>query len=140
MSSQRRRERRLAQAGDVWSDDVDPGLFFDDRGPSRRGLWKVQQLCKQLERAASVTLAGECASDVLVGAAVLSVEPAPDASRLRVTVMLAPGRSVEDAARAIADLRRAGPSFRQEAARSIHRKRAPEITFEVRLAGEVDHE
>jgi ribosome-binding factor A len=106
-------------------------------------MWKVQQLCKQVERAASVTLSGECASDVLVGAAVLSVEPAPDAARLRVTVMLAPGRSVEDAARAIADLLRAGPSFRQEAARSIHRKRVPEITFEVRLAGEVgevDHE
>jgi hypothetical protein len=73
VSSQRRRERSLAQAGDVGGDDVDPGLFFDDRGPSRRGLWT-------------------------------------------------------------------GPSFRQEAARSIHRKRVPEITFDVRLAGAVDHE
>ena len=118
---------------------MDPGLFFDDRGPSRRGLWKVQQLCKQLERAASVTLAGECASDVLVGAAVLSVEPAPDAARLRVTVVLAPGRSAEDAAQAIADLRRAAPAFRREAALSIHRKRVPEVTFDVRRAGEVDH-
>jgi ribosome-binding factor A len=124
----------------VWTDDVDPGLFFDDRGPSRRGTWKLQQLCKQVERAASVTLAGECASDVLVGAAVLSVEPAPDAARLRVTVVLAPGRSAEDAAQAIADLRRAAQAFRQEAARSIHRKRVPEVTFDVCLAGEVDHE
>ncbi|HEX9189585.1 MAG TPA: ribosome-binding factor A [Vicinamibacteria bacterium] len=140
MSSNRRRERRLALAGDVWTDDVDPGLFFDDRGPSRRRTWKLQQLCKQVERAASVTLAGECGSDALLGAAVLSVEPAPDAARLRVTVALAPGRALEDAARAIADLRRAGPAFRQETARSIHRKRVPEVTFDVRLAGEVDHE
>ena len=139
MSSHQRRERRLARTEDVWSDDVDPGLFFDDRGPSRRGTWKLRQLCKQVERAAAVTLAGECASDVLVGAAVLSVEPAPDAARLRVTVVLAPGRSAEDAAQAIADLRRAAPAFRQEAARSIHRKRVPEVTFDVRRAGEVDH-
>ena len=140
MSSNRRRERRLAPAEDVWTDDVDPGLFFEDRGPSRRGTWKLQQLCKQVERAASVTLAGECASDVLVGAAVVSAEPAPDASRLRVTVVLAPGRSMEDAVRAIAELRRAAPAFRREAARSIHRKRVPDLTFDVRWAGEVDHE
>jgi ribosome-binding factor A len=100
---------------------------------------KVQQLCKQVERAASATLAGECASDVLVGAAVVSVAPAPDASRLRITVVLAPGRSAEDAALAAAELRRAGPAFRQEAARSIHRKRVPELSFDVRLDGEADH-
>ena len=97
----------------------------------------MQQLCKQVERAAALTLAGECESDALLAAAVASVEPAPDCSRLMATVVLAPGKGAEDLADARAALARSAASFRGEVARTIHRKRVPEIVFDVRLSEEV---
>jgi hypothetical protein len=63
-------------------EEANPRRFFDETDRSGKRNWKVQQLCKQVERAAAVTLAGECESDALLGAAVAFVEPAPDSSRL----------------------------------------------------------
>lgn len=97
----------------------------------------MRQLCKQVERAAAVTLAGECEGDALLGAAVAFVEPAPDSTRLMATVVLAPGKGAEDLAAARAALARSAASFREEVARTIHRKRVPEIVFDVRLSEEV---
>jgi ribosome-binding factor A len=136
-----RREPRFPRAGDVRrEDEADPRVFFGETERSRRRIWKVRQLCKQVERAAASTLSGECGSEVLLGAAVVSAEPAPDAARLRVLVLLAPGKGVEDAELALASLRLAAPAFRQEIARSIHRKRVPEIAFDVILAAEMGNE
>lgn len=132
------REPRFPRTGDVWSDEApDPERFFGEPDRSRKRNWKVLQLCKQVERSAALTLASDCHSDVLVGATVVAVEPAPDSSRLLVRVILAHGRGGEEAIEARAALRQSAPSFRAEVARSIHRKRAPEIVFDVRLAEEV---
>jgi hypothetical protein len=116
-------------------DEVDPGRFFGVSSRSRRGEWKVRQLCKQVERAAAMALASECADEALNGAAVASVEPAPDAGRLMVSVVLAPGAGVDRLERARAALLARGAVFRTEVARSVHRKRVPEIVFEVCLSG-----
>jgi len=113
-------------------DDPDPDVFFGDAAPSRKGAFKTMQLCKQVERAASVTLASEWLDDTLVGASVVSVDPAPDASRLRVVVLLAPGRGGDALGAARAALQAASREFRAEMARSIHRKRVPEVAFDVR--------
>lgn len=138
MSFHKARDRRFPRTDDVRLDEeADPARFFGEPDRSGRRNWKAQQLCKQVERASAVTLAGECGSDVLTGACVASVEPAPDASRLRVTVVLATGRGGEELAEARAALARAAASFREEVARTIHRKRVPEIVFDVRLGGEV---
>jgi ribosome-binding factor A len=139
VSYRKTRERGLPQAGDVWPDDeADPSRFFGEGRRSRTGNWKALQLSKQVERAAAVTLAAECESDILVGAVVAAVEPAPDSARLRVTVVLAPGRVGEDVGEARTALQRATPAFRAEVARSIQRKRVPEIVFDVRLTEEVE--
>ncbi len=138
MSFHRTREHRFPRREEVCPDeDADPRRFFDDTDRSRKGNWKVQQLCKQVERAAAVTLAGECESDALLGATVASVEPAPDSSRLMATVVLASGKGTDDLADARAVLARSAASFREEVARTIHRKRVPEIEFNVRLSEEV---
>ena len=124
---------------EVWADgEADPGVFFGATDRSRKTNWKALQLCKQVERAASLALASECESDALVGAAVVSVEPAPDAGRLRIVVCLASGASPESMAEARAALAGCSLAVRAEVARSIHRKRVPEIVFERRLAEEVD--
>jgi hypothetical protein len=118
-------------------EEADPRRFFGETERSVKRNWKVQQLCKQVERAAAVTLAGECESDALLGAAVACVEPAPDSGRLMVMVVLAPGRGAEEVEDARTALARSAVSFREEAARTIHRKRVPEIVFDVRLSEDV---
>ncbi len=100
----------------------------------------MMQLCKQVERAATLALEGEWVGDALMGAAVASVEPAPDAGRLRVVVVLAPARGINDVEDATAVLTGLRSRFRSEVARSIHRKRVPEIVFDVRLGSEVDRD
>ncbi len=128
------REQRFPRTVDVCPDDeADPNRFFGEAGRSRRGNRKVLQLCKQVERAAAVTLASVCESDSLLGASVAAVEPAPDSGRLMVTVVLAPGKGVEDIPEARSVLLRSRAAFREEVARSVHRKRVPEIVFDVRL-------
>jgi hypothetical protein len=122
---------------DACADEADPGLFFGGaRSRPRRAEWKVLQLCRQVERAAAFTLACDCASDVLAGAALATVEPAPDAARLRLVVVLGPGKGLAHLDEAARVLRARAAAFREEAARSIHRKRAPEIVFDVRLGAE----
>jgi ribosome-binding factor A len=142
VSSHGRRGLRSPQTGeDGRYDEADPGRFFGETGRSRRGTWKTLQLCKQVERAAAVVLAGECESDVLLGASVAAVEPAPDASRLRVTIVLVPaGDRAAPLAEALAALRRVTVRFREEIARCIHRKRVPEIVFDVRFDEEASRE
>jgi ribosome-binding factor A len=123
---------------EVWADgEADPGVFFGETDRSRKTNWKALQLGKQVERAAAVTLASECESDALAGAVVVCVEPAPDASRLRIVVCLASGADSEGTAQARAALAACVPAVRAEVARSIHRKRVPEIVFELRLPEEV---
>jgi ribosome-binding factor A len=117
-------------------DELDPGLFFDEARRSRKSSRKVGQLCKQVERAVVVTLA-DWGGDEVAEAWVQAVEPAPDAGRLRITVVLGPAQGTGDLDAARAAFVRATPAFRNGVARSIHRKRVPEIVFEVRLAAEV---
>jgi ribosome-binding factor A len=98
------------------------------------------QLCKQVERSAWLTLTSVCEDDVLLGSAVAAVEPAPDSGRLMVTVVLASGKDAEDASEAKAALRRSTAAFRDAVGRAVHRKRVPELVFDVQLAEEVANE
>jgi hypothetical protein len=133
------RKRGLPPAGEVYpGDEADVRRLFGDGERSRKGNWKAMQLCKQVERAATLALEGDWIGDALLGAAVASVEPAPDAGRLRVLIVLAPARGIDDVEDAAAVLTNLRPRFRAEVARSIHRKRVPEIVFDVRLGPEVD--
>ncbi len=145
MSSHRKWRREPLREEDVRTcDEPDPEIFFGESAPSRKGAFKALQLCKQVERAVSVTLASEWLDDALVGACVAAVDPAPDASRLRVVVVLAPDRELDAIGPARAALTAASAEFRAEVARSIHRKRTPEVVFDVRpwssVAEEAEHE
>lgn len=93
-----------------------------DRGPSRHTM----QLCSQVERELAYIF-GECHDDVIQGLYVQQVQPAPDASRLLVTVM--PMDPAITPIQAIEHLATASSFIRSEIAQSIHRKRAPELTF-----------
>lgn len=84
------------------------------------------QLCRQVERTLNYVLS-ECGDELIADLFVESVQPAPDASRLLVTV-LAPDQSHEPM-EVLAHLHRAAGFVRSEIASSIHRKRVPELAY-----------
>ncbi len=75
-------------------------------------------------------MAGDCADRMLAGLVVLSVEPAPSANHLMVTVGFDPtGATGTEEAAARAALQRASGRLRTSVAAALNRKRAPELRF-----------
>src|SRR5262245_23720532 len=130
MSSNWKRVRRdvSSPCDAVGADDgIDPKLLF--RPSSRkRGDSGVRRLCSQVREALTFAFAGSCRDEVLLSLFVEDVEPAPDASRLAVTV-----RAPEDVDVSVAreHVNRAASMLREEVAASICRRRAPELVFRV---------
>jgi ribosome-binding factor A len=91
---------------------------------------KALQLCGQVRDALGVILPG-LADEVLRGLTVVSVEPAPHTGRLRVTVAVPSPADATDRTTAAEHLGRAAGLIRREVAASVHRRKAPELTFEV---------
>ena len=120
-----RAEREGSQPGD--GDDP----RYDQRGPRRERLpCKTLQLCGQVARTLEAVLA-EQAEDALRNLHVVSVQPAPDESRLLVTLgPLVPGTRLEVEAVLIA-LDSASGRLRQEVAAAITRRRTPTLAFQV---------
>lgn len=114
---------------DFTNENTDGSDFFRHSG-NKKADRKARQLCRQVFRTLTVALAG-CGDERLQDLLVLSVDPAPDAGRLLVTV--SPGTGSDDVA--IADLlerlNRATGRLRAEVAAAIVRKRAPELLFRV---------
>ncbi|CAN5650135.1 hypothetical protein BH23PLA1_BH23PLA1_01320 [soil metagenome] len=92
---------------------------------------KALQLCGQVARTLEGVLAGELDDDVLRNLLVVSVVPAPDESRLLVTVgPCAPGLPF-DPLQVMAHLSAASVRLRAEVAADITRRRAPTLIFQV---------
>ncbi|MEZ4224308.1 MAG: hypothetical protein R3B13_25385 [Polyangiaceae bacterium] len=114
---------------------------------------KLAQLCAQVHDAIRFALAG-AADSRLRELLVQEVRPAPDGARLGVVLMLVRGcgaaRDVnaphrgstaeewsswqDDIDAAYDALRKAGPWLRRQVASEIHRKRTPELAFQVLVA------
>ena len=113
-------------------DGVDP-RFFKKREQTKRSDKRTWQLCAQVRRCLELAVPEIAAGRGIPFCCVHAVVPAPDASRLRVEI-------VTDAAcretTRVALRDRLG-HLRQEVARSIHRKRVPELMLVVIGEGEV---
>lgn len=125
------RYRKKSPGGSHAPPFIDPA-FADalNPGSSRTGRQKpdhkTQQLCRQVQRALNLSLGGEFGDDLFHDLYVSDVAPAPSASHLLVHVNIPSQRSV---AEVMSALERAAPRLRAEVARSITRKRAPDLTF-----------
>lgn len=115
------------------SDSTDPGFAdalcgseSNSLSSGKQAQRKARQFCRQVQRALNLALAGLSASDRANELFVEDVSPAPDCGRLLVQVAVPAGLS---AAEAIGALRRDAPRLRLEVARTITRKRAPELFF-----------
>lgn len=109
-------------------DGSDPKEFFrslaHSRGPGRKAL----QLCGQVQQALYWILGSEAGDEALALLEVVAVEPAPDSTRLLVTLK-AP-RDIPVAA-ALEMLQSAHKAIRSEVAASIHRRKAPDLIYRV---------
>jgi ribosome-binding factor A len=127
----RRFERKpMSLASETGPEDgIDPRLLPRyERGKVTNR--KALQLCRQVERALSILLSGACADDVLRDLVVQSVIPAPDSTRLLVTL----ARTRPDATyvgEVLAHVQRAHGLLRSVVAAAIHRRKTPELTFHV---------
>ena len=123
--SRKRLEALTSQLGP--DDGLDP-RELRRQSARKKGGRKTQQLCGQVAEALGYAFAGVCNDDVLRDLGVVAVQPAPDESRLLVTVApTLPGAC--DPTQALAHLQQALGKLRSEVAAAIHRKRVPELTF-----------
>ena len=98
-----------------------------------RAVHKASQLCRQAMQALALALA-DSSDDLLRELTVISVDPAPDASRLLVTVTPAASSAGVSPGEILARLNTASGWLRREVASAITRKRAPELMFTLSLA------
>ena len=91
--------------------------------------YKDLRLCGQVAKALNYALAGECDDDILRDLYVESVLPAPDSSRMLVTVM--PNSLPATSAEILERLHLHMNTLMLEVAAAIHRRKAPQLKFNV---------
>ena len=108
-------------------DGLDPRDYFK---PTRqkRDRRKDWQLCRQVFETLNYVLSGDSHDDVLRGLLVCVVTPAPDATRMLVSVQSLDQGDV-DPHIIVQRLQAAMGRLRAEVARSISRRKVPELTF-----------
>jgi ribosome-binding factor A len=122
----------LAHCGSIHEDDgVDPREFFKTGGQREKENRKAKQLCRQVAETLGQVLSGEMGDEVLRGLRVASVVPAPDSSRLLVTLCVE--RSPEPFDRTVVERKLAACQgrLRGEVAAAITRRKAPALAFAV---------
>ena len=108
-------------------DGIDP-RFLPRYGRGKIANRKALQLCRQVERTLGIVLAGACGDDVLRDLLVQSVLPAPDSTRLLVTLTFA-GPDAVTLDEVLTACTEPMGSCAGEVAAAIHRRMVPELTF-----------
>ena len=103
-------------------DGVDPRTFFRKSSGRKTTNRKALQLCGAIARTLSQVLAGESRDDLLRTALLQSVEPAPDSTRVLVTVVMQAPQDGVNAGQLSERLNHSRGRLRAEVAASIHRK------------------
>lgn len=102
-----------------------------ERARGRHAEHKTRQLCRQVQRALNLALATGFTDDDLCNLFVVDVSPAPGCGHLLAHVVVPDQRTGQWV---LSKLREHTPRVRTVVARSISRKRAPELSFVQALA------
>jgi ribosome-binding factor A len=129
------RRRFTGKAMPVLASETGPEDGIDPRTLPRYARGKVAnrkalQLCREVERTLGTLLAGGCGDSLLHDLLVQSVVPAPDSTRLLVTLSYS-GPTAVEAGEVLTRLHRAYGLLRSEVAAAIHRRKVPDLTFQV---------
>lgn len=128
----RTREQMLAHCDAIHEDDgVDPREFFKLRSHREKPDRKAQQLCRQVAETIDQILAGELGDAALNGLRVASAIPAPDASRMLVTLVATSDDGSFDRAAIEQKLAAVTGLLRSAVAAAITRRKAPNLSFVV---------
>ncbi|QDT76086.1 ribosome-binding factor A [Lacipirellula limnantheis] len=128
----RTREQMLAHCDAIHEDDgVDPREFFKLRSHRDKPDRKAQQLCRQVGETIDQILAGELGDAALNALRVASVVPAPDASRMLVTLVATSDDGSFDRAAIEHKLAAVTGLLRSAVAAAITRRKAPNLSFVV---------
>ena len=138
MSFDKRRRPKPPRMDEVCPGGDEERFFFDLE--SVRPDYRGRSLCRQAQEAVALALADVDGDERLDGAWVSSVDPAPGAERLLVSVVLPTKARAAEAEAALAALVAMKPWLRAEVGRAVHRKRVPELAFRIVLEPEVEHE
>ncbi len=136
----RTREQMLAHCGDIHDDDgVAPSEFFKaDRAYTKEDR-KSKQLCRQVAETLEQVFLGELGDDALRELCVASVVPAPDSSRLLVTLYTHCEPENFDRGLVEERLNACKGYLRCEVASSITRRKTPVLVFNVICLGSNYH-
>ena len=131
--SKKERERVLKQSCGIINDDdaIDPRHYFSNKRKSKAKYRKAYQLCRQVADTLQLVLTN--GDPELDGLTVLDVVPAPDSRRMLVLLGL-PAVQVKSASEVDAIMKRLQthvPRLRSEIARSINRRKTPQLLFEI---------
>jgi ribosome-binding factor A len=138
-SDKRKRAHLLAHCDELRDDDgVDPRTFFKPASDRSKQTRKTGQLCRQVAETLNLVLGSQFDDPELINLQVAAVSPAPDSSRLLVTVVYDGALYQELSQDLQARLVRVAGRLRAEVAASITRKRAPQLSF--RVIGKPDGE
>jgi len=119
-----------ALCGEIREDDgVDPRDFFKAGKPRRKQDHKAEQLCRQVAETLDQVLAGETGDDLLRLLHVVSVRPAPDASRFAVFVSADCPLTDAEQQQTQARLQAWAGRLRTLVTAAITRRRAPLLSF-----------
>lgn len=135
----KRKQSRIDDPADLadeltLDDGQDPKQFFDRRtwnDRSRQAGRKALQLCEQVRVSLHGVLAA-CADDVVRDLQVLTVLPAPHSGRLQIAVAIPAVADAIDRETVQTRLRAVGGWIRSEVASAIHRRKVPELVWDVR--------
>jgi len=129
-SDERMREPSLALPGEVCAEDTGFLNGHKPRFKSYNEGRKAKQLCRQVADTLDLVL-GDCRDDRLQALQVISVVPAPNSSRLLVTVSADLPGAEFDRQEILELLDQQTGRLRGEVAASINRKRVPALAFHV---------
>ncbi|MBC8868262.1 MAG: ribosome-binding factor A [Planctomycetes bacterium] len=130
-SNERMREQSLASLGEFYAEGVEFLTCNTGRTRSHKESRKAKQLCRQVTEILDLVLSGDCRDELLQSLHVISVVPAPNSSRLLVTVSADLPIEEFDRQEILELLERQTGRLRCEVAASINRKRVPALVFHV---------
>ncbi len=134
----RRRRRNIRDSGEPI--ETTPGMRRCVRGDNRGRTFdrKTAQLCRQVANTLHYVLHGDGTNELLSSLSVVSVEPAPDSSRLMVVVSSDLELGNFGRAQILELLERQVARLRCEVAQSIHRRKTPQLYFHLAISPDGD--
>jgi len=127
-TTEKLRASMLESCGEIHEDDgIDPRTYFKSKR-NRKENRKTKQLCQQVARTLNLCL-NDCDDSIVQSMFLEAVHPAPDSSCLLVHVQCDVDEF--DHAKALQAIRNQTARLQFEIARSINRKRVPNLVFSV---------